>query len=299
MSFNLMTVIQTMRPPFLTLSPICILLGLSPSIATDNSPSTLTITLLMIAGVCALVSVNMLNEYHDYTSGLDLKTRRTPFNGGSGALPNNPSMTTTVLFTGMTAPLITVAIGVYFIQRVGWPLVIIGGLGVLIIITYTRWLNRWPLLCLIAPGFSFGLLMVIGTHYIVINSQVAPPWLLGFITFCLINNLLLLNQYPDIDADQSVGRRTFPIAFGINASNNTYAVFSLMEYGLIVIAVLIGHIPTHGIFALTPILLSMIAYYGARKFGAGIGQHPQFLAANAAAANLTPLFLAASLIAGQ
>jgi len=30
----------------------------------------------------------------------------------------------------------------------------------------------------------------------------------------LVNNLLLLNQFPDVDADKTVGRRHYPIAVG-------------------------------------------------------------------------------------
>ena len=31
---------------------------------------------------------------------------------------------------------------------------------------------------------------------------------------CLVNNLLLLNQFPDVDADRAVGRNTLPMRLG-------------------------------------------------------------------------------------
>jgi len=43
--------------------------------------------LALLGAFLAHVSVNTLNEYYDFKSGLDLETIRTPFSGGSGALP--------------------------------------------------------------------------------------------------------------------------------------------------------------------------------------------------------------------
>ncbi len=43
--------------------------------------------LALLGLLLAHVSVNVLNDYFDYRSGVDLKTQRTPFSGGSGILP--------------------------------------------------------------------------------------------------------------------------------------------------------------------------------------------------------------------
>ena len=57
--------------------------------------------LIVIGAVSAHISVNMLNEYFDFKSGLDLKTEITAFSGGSGALPDNPEMAGTILIIGL------------------------------------------------------------------------------------------------------------------------------------------------------------------------------------------------------
>ena len=82
---------QTTRPPFLLLTPICVLLGMSLHLEVANWFTQTIPLLILIGALAAHVSVNALNEYFDFRSGLDLKTTRTPFSGGSGALPNNPS----------------------------------------------------------------------------------------------------------------------------------------------------------------------------------------------------------------
>jgi 1,4-dihydroxy-2-naphthoate octaprenyltransferase len=85
------------RPAFLLLTPICIFLGLSIFLGLP-ADANLTIALLIIIGaVCAHISVNMLNEYYDFKSGLDLETDKTAFSDGSGAFPNHPEAANVVL----------------------------------------------------------------------------------------------------------------------------------------------------------------------------------------------------------
>ena len=120
---------------------------------------------------------------------------------------------------GVVSLLVTILIGIYLLITSGTQLLPIGIVGVVLVITYTQWLNRSPLLCLIAPGFGFGLLMVIGTHLILTGGYRWLSCLISLVPFLLINNLLLLNQYPDISADAAVGRKTFPILFDLQKSN--------------------------------------------------------------------------------
>jgi len=45
--------------------------------------------LAMIGSLLVHMTVNVINDYHDYVDGIDLNTQRTPFSGGSGVLPLN------------------------------------------------------------------------------------------------------------------------------------------------------------------------------------------------------------------
>jgi len=292
----LKTLLQTMRPSFLVLSLACVFLGVCTSISTGAVVNSTTIALIFLGAIAAHISVNMLNEHHDFNSGLDLRTKRTAFSGGSGALPHNPSATKLVLLFGLLALLMTTVIGLYFITTIGTKILPIGLVGLVIIITYTPWLNRLPLLCLISPGLGFGLLMVLGTHIILTFDYTQLVWQVSLVPFFLINNLLLLNQYPDMQADASVGRNTFPLAFGIKRSNQVYAFFMLAAYSLILGYIFIGILPKISAIALIPVVLSIFALHGAIKHKAAIGDFPQRLAANVAAAILTPLLLGTSML---
>lgn len=284
-----------MRPPFLVLTPVCVFLGLA--ISPNNSSASWLSFLLIIAGaLSAHISVNTLNEYFDFKSGLDLKTVKTPFSGGSGALPAHPEAAPLVLFGGLVSLGITATTGMYFLFTGNLEILPIGLIGVILVITYTQWLNRLPLLCLIAPGLGFGVLMVLGTSIVLGGSLSTQLSMLSLIPFFLTNNILLLNQYPDLEADKESGRRTFPIVYGLQASTFIFGVFSFAAYALIGFGIVAGYIPKLAAIALLPAALSFFSFLGARKHNERIGEYPQHLAANVAAGVLTPLLLGTSIM---
>lgn len=295
---NVKAIVQSMRAPFLILTPVCVFLGLSTVIANRADISLLLLTLALLGALLAHISVNTLNEYSDFKSGLDLVTEKTPFSGGSGALPQNPDMAGTVLAIGIIAMTITLMIGSFFIWKYGSGIVPLGIAGLAIIVSYTKWINRHPLLCLVAPGFGFGFLMVVGTQFVLQGEYTMLSWLIAAIPFLLVNNLLLLNQYPDIQADASVGRNHFPIAYGIHRSNIVYGLFATATIVIIITYVLLGYLPELSLLALLPMPLAFFSLYGAIKHRAAIGHYPQYLAANVAVTLLTPLLLALSISFG-
>ena len=288
-----------MRVPFLILTPACVFLGLSTVIANNTDINLSLLALALLGALLAHISVNTLNEYYDFKSGLDLITTKTPFNGGSGALPQNPEMAGTVLVIGALSLIATLLIGGFFIWKYGTSIIPLGVTGILIILTYTAWINKHPLLCLIAPGTGFGFLMVVGTQFVLQGEYVALSWLIAVVPFFLVNNVLLLNQYPDIEADTSVGRRNFPIAYGINQSNMVYGFFALATAVAIITYVLFDQLPMLSLIALVPMPLAFFSLFGALKHGAMIADFPQYQAANVVVAIVTPVLLGISISLGQ
>lgn len=293
------TVLMAARPSFLILTPACIFLGVSIVISQKLPINYILLSIITVGAICAHISVNMLNEYLDFKSGLDLQTIKTAFSGGSGALPANPNAAKLTLILGIMALILTITTGTYLLLVKGSVILPIGIAGVVLILSYTQWLNKHPLLCLLAPGMGFGVLMVVGTYVVLSGKHAQLTWLLSLPPFLLINNLLLLNQYPDIDADITVGRKTLPIVYGITISNLVYLLFVACSYVLIVYCVLKDYIPSLSLIALIPLLCSLYAGYGAVKYGAQIGQFPRYLAANVAASILVPCLLGFGLIIGK
>jgi 1,4-dihydroxy-2-naphthoate octaprenyltransferase len=246
-----------MRLSFIILTPICVLLGISTAYLETDNINWLFSILIIVGAVSAHISVNAFNEYFDFKSGLDLKTKRTPFSGGSGTLPKNPKMLRSTIYIAWISFLVTLFIGLYFVYSVGWELLPLGLFGLLMVYIYTKWITHNPLLCLIAPGLSFGILMVMGTHFVLTGHYSWIAFIASLIPFFLVNDLLLLNQFPDVLADKTVGRLHYPIAIGLKKSSKIYIVFLIIPYLILILAVVLNLLP---VLSLLGLLTVFIAY---------------------------------------
>jgi len=121
---------------------------------------------------------------------------------------------------------------------------------------YTAWLVYHPLLCLLAPGLGFGPLMVMGVHFALTGQYSWTAAVASLVPFFLVNNLLLLNQFPDVDADRSVGRRHFPVLIGRKRSALIYVVFLAGAYVAIALGAVLHILPPFSLLALLTIFLS-------------------------------------------
>ncbi len=292
------TILKSTRWPFLVLAPACLFLGWSVAIANDTEFNVHLLLLSLLGAVLAHISVNTLNEYSDFKSGLDLNTAKTAFSGGSGALPENPEMARAVFFTGLISLLAFIAIGLYLSITCGWMIIPVGIVGIFLILFYTEWINKHPILCLLAPGLGFGILMVTGAHYVLTGEYSLIVGVVSLVPFFVVNNLLLLNQYPDINADRDAGRRHLPIAYGIELSNGVYCFFLLMTLVVIVSMVVAEKLPLMSLIALLPMPLAIFSLMGAIKYGDRLGFYPQYLGANVIVAIVTPVLLGGSIIVG-
>jgi len=204
--------------------------------------------------VLAHVAVNALNEYRDFKSGLDFLTQKSPFNGGSGTLLAVPQYASLALWISMLA-LILVLVGGYFVASFGsLRTYVLGVIGVFIIVSYTDGLTKSPILCLVAPGVAFGPIMVLGMADINHVPWTTNLLLQSFVMFCLVSCLLLVNQIPDREADQQVGRRHWVIAYGVTSACWLYTVLNYLCLAAIVLYWFINLIPTLGLIAAAPLL---------------------------------------------
>lgn len=284
-----------MRLPFLVLPPACVALGAGTAAWSGSKINLLYLCLAFVGAVCAHISVNALNEYDDFKSGLDFHTRRTPFSGGSGSLPAKPDKAHVALITGMISLAITVLIGIYFMYIRGLGLLPLGLLGLLLIVAYTRWLTRSPFLCLIAPGLGFGPLMVMGTDFVLTGAYSWTSFVASLVPFFLVSDLLLLNQFPDVEADKRIGRHHLPIAIGKEASVKVYGAFLAAAYLAIIAGSLAGVLPLASLVALVSIVLAISTVKGAARYAGDIPKLIPYMGRNVVINIATPVLLAISL----
>jgi len=283
------------RAPFLLLTPVCVLLGASISYWRKGDISLFHLLIALIGALCAHISVNAFNEYFDYKSGLDLKTIKTPFSGGSGTLPSNPHFVRYSLFIAILSFLITFSVGIYFLFLWGIAILPLGVSGLILVFFYTRWLTKNPFLCLLAPGLGFGTFMVMGTDFVLTGSYSIEAFIASLIPFFLVSDLLLLNQFPDIQADKSVGRRHIPIVFGPKKSSFLYALFLLFAFLSIIIGIQTKLLPELTLLGMLTIPLAAMATYGAVKYAKDIPKLIPYMGINVLVNLITPVLISIGL----
>jgi len=254
---NLKYILGPMRLPFVILAPACALIGLGTALWTKGHVNWFYFLLVLIGAVAAHISVNVFNEYYDFKTGLDSRTQRTPFSGGSGTLQAHPELAPTVLTTAIVSFAITGLVGLYFVVVQGWELIPLGVIGLFLLYGYTVWMASNPVLCLLAPGLGFGTLMVLGTHFALTGEYSWIAFVASLVPFFLVSDLLLLNQFPDVEADQSIGRRHYPILIGRKSSGYIYTAFLLATYAAIVLGVIFGILPVFALLGLLTLVLAV------------------------------------------
>ena len=151
---------------------------------------------------------------------------------------------------------------------------------------------------MIAPGLGFGTLMVMGTHFVLTGAYGWTAFVASLVPFFLVSDLLLLNQFPDVEADRSVGRRHYPIVIGRPASALIYGAFLLGAYLAIGLGVWLGYLPVPCLIGWATLALAVPAFRGAYRYA---GDMPRLLPAmgfNVILNILTPLLVAIGLFVG-
>lgn len=281
-----------MRAPFLLLVPVCVLLGWAAAAYDGHSVNAVHLALAAAGALAAHISVNALNEYEDFRSGLDFRTDRTPFSGGTGVLPANPDKAHYALIVAVAALCIVMSVGVYFIGLRGIGILPLGLAGVLIIVLYTRWLTRSPLLCLLAPGVGFGPLMVLGVYYVLTGVHSATALMVSLLPLFMVSDLLLINQFPDREADRWAGRNHLLLVWGGAAGVAVYGIFLIAAYVSVILAVIFKVLPPLVLLSLATVPVAAMAYRGLRRHQDAVAGLVPHMAQHVVLTLVTPLLVA-------
>lgn len=263
------TYVLETRPQFLTLAAVLVLHG--SALAAWHGPIVWWHAVLAgVALVLLQASVNVLNDWHDYTrSGIDRKTVQTPFSGGSGMLPRGEITPGAALALGIGTLLAGVGIGLYLSWIAGFPLLIIGLVGAVSVVLYTPLLTRIGLGELSA-GFALGTLPVVGTYFLLTGRFDAAAWVSGIPAGLLTYNLLLLNEFPDTEADTAGGRHHMVVLLGKARARWLYAAVEIGAFVAIVAGAVAG--------VLTPWALLGLgaAVFGLKAVSTTLAQYESF-----------------------
>jgi 1,4-dihydroxy-2-naphthoate octaprenyltransferase len=251
-----------LRAPFFAASVLPVLLGTAAAHG-DGVPIHLAYFLLALLGAVSLHGgTNVLNDYFDYRSGNDLlyrEQKNPPFDGGSPFLIQGILKPEQVYRFAISLFGIGGAIGLFLAYQRGWPLLALGLLGLFCGYFYVE-----PRLNLagrgwgeLAVGLSFGPLSVLGAYFVQAQRFAFPPLMASLPLGILITNVLFLNQFPDLEADQEVGKTHWVVRLGRKRATRVFAFLSLSVYLLIALGVAVRLLPTLSLLGLLTFPLSL------------------------------------------
>jgi len=258
--------------------------------------------LVLLGALSAHISVNLFNEYSDFQTKIDFHTERTPFSGGSGMLAKGYLQPGQVIAAAIATLVFSAAIGVYFTLVAHWSILIISLIGAIAIVFYTNFLARYMLGEFIA-GLALGTLVVIGTFIALFASPgmtlaAALPlevFLISIPPGILTSLLLLINEFPDVEADKKGGRYHLVIRFGRGKSAYIYTAGMILTFVILALIPILGITSNWLLLALLPFPLGIRAAIGAIRHGDDTSRLVPYLGMNVMVVLGTDFLIALSL----
>ena len=203
--------IEATRPKTLPAAVTPVLLGSSLAHANGHFAWQPSFICLLFA-ILVQIGTNFANDYFDAIKGADTAARLGPRRAVATGLIKPSQMR----FYAITVLVVAFGFGLALIPYGGWWLLAVGTASVLCAWFYTG--GPYPLayngLGDLFVVIFFGLVAVSCTYYVQAGVVTSEVLFLGLTIGLLINNLLIVNNYRDIDEDRSTHKYTTVVRFG-------------------------------------------------------------------------------------
>ena len=242
-------ILLLLRLPFLTVTIGAVVVGTAFALWHQNV-FNLPKFLLVLFGSCFFhIACNVANDYFDFKSGNDAlnKNAITPFSGGSrmvldGFVQPKEALIVSIVFAALGS-----AIGIYLNAISSGNFVLFVGIAALFLV---YGYNGFPLRLVhkglgeIAIFLAWGPFIVCGSYFVQAQSISSSwPWIVAIPSGVLTTLVLLINEFPDKEADEATARKTWVILFGFKASLLIYLFLALICYAVVVFGVVFGDWP--------------------------------------------------------
>ncbi len=214
--------------------------------------------LCLLFALLAQVASNMANDYFDYVKGGDTAGRVGPRRAvASGDISPRAMLVGTFIVLGVAC-----AIGLGLVATLGWEtgwkLIPVGAIIALFALAYTA--GPYPLayhgLGDLTVFLFFGLIAVNFAYYVQALHFEHTVLLLSIAEGLLSINILLVNNYRDVEEDAASNKRTTVVLFGRRFARGWY----LMN-GVLAVALLLPHLWSQGwLYALIPAVVYLILH---------------------------------------
>jgi 1,4-dihydroxy-2-naphthoate octaprenyltransferase len=221
------------RPKTLLAAFVPVLVG--SAIAYSDDAFNFTAALLaLICSILIQVGTNFVNDLYDYLAGTDTKDRVGPKRALAEGFISINDMKLGISLTFGLAFLL----GTYLVYISTWITFVIGIVSILAGFAYTA--GPFPLaykgLGDVFVFIFFGFVGTIGTYYVqALNVTSFVIWASVPIG-ALITNILVVNNYRDIEEDKIAGKNTLAVKLGREFTRFQYLSFVLLSYAIPFIA---------------------------------------------------------------
>jgi 1,4-dihydroxy-2-naphthoate octaprenyltransferase len=222
------------RPAFLTAAAAPVLVGSTLGFAVSGEFSVVLFLLALFGMVFLQGGSNIINDYFDHISGNDPANKNpTPFSGGSRVIQHGLMSPRAAFCEGVILLAAAGVLGIIIIILTRSVFILsIGIIGVLGAFFYSA---RPIKLCYrtlgeITIAFLFGILPVTGSYFLqsgVVDYHVIPA---AVIMSLLIFLIILVNEFPDVEPDAAVEKKTIVVRFGVSFSAAVYRVALILTY---------------------------------------------------------------------
>jgi 1,4-dihydroxy-2-naphthoate octaprenyltransferase len=183
--------------------------------------SPLTYLAAALGAVALQAGANMVNDYYDFVNGTDSADWNAPENFGPGLVIQRGLLRPEQVWWGGIAALIFGStLGLILAAVCGWPVLVLGLVGVAGAYFYTgaplqlayRGLGDLMVFTLMGPGY------VLGAYYVQALSFSPTALVASLPMGFLCSGVLQANNLRDIENDRAHGKRTFAVLIGRRAA---------------------------------------------------------------------------------
>jgi 1,4-dihydroxy-2-naphthoate octaprenyltransferase len=230
------------RPKTLTGAAVPVLLGaMSAYLKTGNEIRLLPIVFCFLFAFVMQIDANFVNDYFDFRKGNDNEKRLGPKRACAQGWITPAKMKCALYLTTLLACLI----GLPLIFFGGWITILVGLVCVVFCFLYTTHLSYKGMGDVLVLVF-FGLVPVYGTYVLALPHSAlsfsAEPFALALACGFVIDTLLIVNNFRDIENDIEAGKRTLAVRLGLERTLWLYlfvGLFAILLSGFAFI--LAGH----------------------------------------------------------
>lgn len=217
------------RPKTLPAAVSPVLIGTSVAYY-DNKLNFITALIALICSLLIQIGTNFVNDLYDHLKGSDSEERVGPERAlATGKISVSQMKRAIYLTFG-----ITFILGLYLVYIAGWPILLVGILSIASGYAYTA--GPYPLayngLGDIFVFVFFGVVAVVGTYYVQALQLSELIFVASIPAGTLITNILVVNNYRDIDEDRKNNKNTLAVKFGKQFSRMQYLIQLLVAYAV-------------------------------------------------------------------